>query len=74
MRSAMTVKELIRDLADLDPNLEVWVEDQGANDGFSPLNHLDEVSDSDPAPGEPKLCLGLFHSPAATEPAWPGDR
>jgi hypothetical protein len=72
--SAMTVRELIIDLSTLNPNLEIWLQDETANDGFSPLDHLDEVIDGDPAPGEPKLCLGLFHRPAGPEPAWPGDR
>jgi hypothetical protein len=72
--SAMTVRELIIDLSTLNPNLEIWLQDEAANAGFSPLDHLDEVEDNDPAQGEPKLCLGLFYRPATTEPAWPGDR
>jgi hypothetical protein len=74
MSNAMTVKELIHDLLELDMNMEVWLEDEASNYGLLPLNHVDEVGDDDLPPGEPKLCLGLFHSPARSIPAWPGDR
>ena len=72
--STITVRKLIMDLSTLNPDLEVWLQDEGSNIGFSPLNHVGLVTDDDPTPGEPKLCLGLFHGPARTEPAWPGDR
>jgi len=59
MSNAMTVKELIHDLLELDMNMEVWLEDEASNYGLLPLNHVDEVGDDDLPPANPNFVSAL---------------
>ena len=50
----VTVAELVEQLSKFDPDLQVWVLDPAAEDGFSPATGVFPGDDPDPAPGDPQ--------------------
>ena len=57
MAKTLTVGELVKRLKDVDPKLEVWVEDQSNPEGYSPADGAAIGSDTAPAKGEPSVFL-----------------
>lgn len=55
----LTVRELRDQLADFDPDLQVWVLDRASDSGYSPVLGTYPGSDPDPGAGDPDEFVAL---------------
>jgi hypothetical protein len=59
MGKALTVREVILKLGSFDPDLQVWAQDESANDGYVPVVGVFPTFDETPAEGDPAEFVAL---------------